>query len=936
MDYKDTLFLPKTDFPMKAKLQENEEKTYKTWGEIINLMQEVNKTSEHFTLHDGPPYANGHLHIGHALNKILKDIVVKYHHFNGKKVFYTPGWDCHGLPIEQQVELKLNGDKISNIREQKDSKSILHIRSLCREHANSFIDIQKEEFLKLGVIGDFNNPYKTLKFEFEADIYKALCQVAKKGLLLQRSKPIFWSWAARSALADAEVEYKNKKSDSVYVRFDLNEESKQKILDIFKVSNKLDEIYMIIWTTTPWTLPSNVAIALNADEEYALLEDGSIVASKLVANLKKLGVVSKEIISTTLGKNLEFLKAINPLNDRESLLVLGSHVSMSDGTGSVHTAPGHGEDDYNLALKYNLDIIMVVDDSGHFDAGLKELKLLKDANSFVGMHIFKAQKQILELLGSYLLRHEEITHSYPHCWRTNKPVIFRATKQWFIALDKPYLNGKTLREVALEQISKTRFYPHNGAKRIASMVANRPDWCISRQRDWGVPLAFLIDKVSKKPLLDEEVLEFIANIFTKEGCDAWWDKSIEELLPPTHISLASSLEKSSHILDVWFDSGSTWKAVLNSKQYNAGDFPASMYLEGSDQHRGWFQSSLLLSCAINGFAPFKSVLTHGFVGDEKGEKMSKSKGNVVSPLNVISEYGSEILRLWVGSIDYQNDVKISKAILKQNSDFYLKIRNTIRFLLANINGLKSITLENLDEIDKWILAECFKVINEAWNLFGEYELSKGMGAISNFIAVNLSGIYLDICKDSLYCDGLDSKARIAKQSVMAVILENLLFVLAPILTYTTNEALGYAKDILKVDSIFKLKRKEHIDISSSINFTFLIALRARFNEAVDKLKKQKEIKSSLELGIAFKENLKQILAPKSNISLEELKDLISRWLMVSLACLKEENKQEVKEEIKVEEANLSIFISPLFKCPRCWQFNAPKDGLCPRCSSVLK
>ena len=919
MDYKDTLLLPNTDFAMRASLPENEPKRFAKWqkeGAYAKMKANRKNASASFCLHDGPPYANGHIHIGHALNKILKDIIVKTHYFSGESVRYTPGWDCHGLPIEQQVENKLG--------EKKKTASKAEIREHCRAWASEFINIQRDEFKALGVIADWDEPYLTMKYAFEADIYKALCAVAKKGLLIERSKPVFWSWAARSALAEAEVEYEEKEDYSIFVAFGLSPEAEQKI--------DAKGARAVIWTTTPWTLVANQGISLNPNETYVLTAENLIFAKPLIESVVAQGLSKGEIIKEFKSTELEGLYAINPLNGRKSLFMLGEHVLMDGGSGLVHTAPGHGEDDYFVSLKYNVEVIMPVDEGGCYDETLRLKELLpKDLlDEFIGMHIFKANDRIVELLGEFALKVSKFTHSYPFCWRTHKPVIYRATKQWFISMDSPKLSGgRSLRQVALSELENVEFIPAAGIKRISSMIENRPDWCISRQRDWGVPIAFFRHKGSKEPIFDEEVLEHIASIFEQKGCDAWWELEISELLPKNSKYKADELEKVYDILDVWFDSGSTWNAVLKSGNYDAGGFKADMYLEGSDQHRGWFQSSLLLSCAINECAPFKSVLTHGFTVDGKGEKMSKSKGNVVSPDAVAKEFGVEILRMWVALSDYTDDLKISPDILKQTAEQYRKIRNTIRFLLANTNDLKEIKTDNFTFIDKWILSRASETFSAVTKCFKSYDFSKGFNILLGFLSGDLSGIYLDICKDRLYCDSKNSARRISAQSAMSLIAKALLSLVAPTLTYTVDEALISAPSAIKGDwsDVFSISEFK-LDFDFGIDASFLLASRELFNESIDKLKKDKIIKSTLELELVT--DSRRILA-----LCDEFGDDISDFYGVSAVVAKESG--EVLCKFACDEANFSTQKAGAFKCPRCWKLNASKtDALCPRCETVME
>ena len=916
MDYKSTLNLPKTAFPMRGNLPQNEPKRYKKWFEngVYEKMKSNRRGERLFTLHDGPPYANGKIHIGHALNKVLKDIIVKDNYFQGYAVRFTPGWDCHGLPIEQQVEKKLGKAKKERLPKTK-------IRELCRQHAAKFVEVQKEGFKALGVIADWERPYVTMDFRFEADIYRTLCRVASKGLLVERNKPVYWSWAERTALAEAEVEYEEREDFSVYVAFELSDKAKQRL-------GHPEAAAIVIWTTTPWTLPANVGISLNPEEMYVLTKEGYIVAEKLFDDLRESGVVEGPIEMRIPARDLEGENAINPLNGRPSRIVLGEHVLMENGTGAVHTAPGHGEDDYRVGLKYGLDVVMPVDEEGRFDETVVRLNLLPNAEEFVGKHIFEANEEILKLLGKALLKVERFTHSYPHCWRSHTPLIFRATKQWFISIDgKPEGERKSLREIALEEIEKTEFYPEWGRNRLNSMVEGRPDWCISRQRDWGVPIAFFRDKKSGKVILDEKVLNFIAMIFEMKGCDAWYEMSVEELLYPGSGYDPNDLEKVMDILDVWFDSGSTWNAVLKSRNYDAGEFPADLYLEGSDQHRGWFQSSLLLGCAVEHRAPYKAILTHGFTVDEKGEKMSKSKGNVVAPDEVAKRYGSEILRLWVAMSEYKSDLKISDAILKQVAENYRKIRNTFRFLLANVDDLETLAEPSrMGELDRWIVKKAAEVFDSMRESFDAYDYSKGFHTLNNFLTNELSGIYLDITKDRLYCEEKNSPIRRSSQSAMAMITRALIPLVAPVLTYTCDELLEYAPPVIKGDAedLFDLRYEPLQKPESGLDEEYMTAAREAFFEIVDRLKKEGVIKQTLELGIAVRSEKLDILSTKD----------AEDWFVVSE--IGEEAAADVLGEFEIEGDRFMIVRASGHKCPRCWRYAAEKEeGLCERCAEVL-
>lgn len=903
---------------MRGNLINNEPLRYAAWekAKIYDKMKKNRKDAPSFTLHDGPPYANGNIHIGHALNKILKDIIVKHNYFNGKSVRFTPGWDCHGLPIEQQVEKKLGG------KQKKELLATHEIRKLCREHANHFVNVQKEEFKTLGVIADWEKPYVTMDFKFEANIYRTLCSVAKKGLLIERSKPVFWSWAERTALAEAEVEYEDKESHSIYIAFELSDDAKKSLGITQKAA-------LVIWTTTPWTIPANTGISLNPNEKYVLTSDGYIVAKELYNAAIEQGLFSGSVVETFDAQAFENLLAINPLNKRSSRVVLGEHVLVDSGTGCVHTAPGHGEDDYRIGLVYDLEVLMPVDETGCYDATIVREALIPNAETFLGRHIFKANDELIEMMGDAVLKVSKFTHSYPHCWRSHTPLIFRATKQWFISVDaKPEGEEKTLREIALDEVEKTLFIPQTGKKRLTSMVENRPDWCISRQRDWGVPIAFFRVKATGEVIFDEKVLNYVAMIFEMQGSDAWYSMPIETLLYPGSGYKADELEKVSDILDVWFDSGSTWNAVLKSRNYDAGKYQSDLYVEGSDQHRGWFQSSLFLSAAVEHKAPYKGVLTHGFTVDEKGEKMSKSKGNVIAPEKVLKEHGSEILRLWVASSDYQGDLKISEGILKQIGENYRKLRNTFRIMLANINDLDAITpYDEMGALDQWILGVASEVLGEVHSSFENYNFVHGMSILNNFIANELSGMYIDMTKDSLYCNAKEDTKRRASQSAMALITRSLLLLMAPILTYTTDEIVTHLPAVIKGEgeTIFDFVYEPLSFKGTPFDDAYMQKVRDGFGVVVDGLKKEKVIKSTLELVI-YTDSEKVLQLQESDAQ---------DWFVVSGVLALGEDVASLGT-FEVETDRFIIAKATLHKCPRCWKFHAhQEDALCKRCEEVL-
>src|SRR5512145_361110 len=777
MDYKNTLNLPKTDFPMRANLTQREPEILARWEKtgLYRRMVEARRGNGKFVLHDGPPYANGHIHIGHALNKILKDVIVKYRSLSGARSEYVPGWDCHGLPIEHQVDKDLG--------RTKETVSTAEKRRLCRAYAAKYIDIQRDEFKRLGVLGDWENPYRTMTFDYEAGILREFGRFVESGAVFQGTKPVYWCVTCKTALAEAEVEYADHASPSIHVKFPFADPPE-------KIHPALapKKVFFVIWTTTPWTIPSNLAVALHPDFPYVALEAGGevyVVAEGLADRfVEETGLSGVRRLATFGSGHLERLRCRHPLVDRDSILVLAPYVTLDAGTGCVHTAPGHGREDYETGLKYGLDIYAPLDDAGRFTA---------DVPFFAGMQVFEANPRVNARLAEAgaLLKEGKVTHSYPHCWRCKEPVIFRATKQWFISMETTGLREKTLSE-----IRKVRWIPAWGQERIEGVIANRPDWCISRQRSWGVPIAIFQCARCGHYLLDRKLIEHVAGFFEKEGADAWFDRDVKELLPAGASCPAcggKEFRKETDILDVWFDSGVSYACVCEGKE-NLG-VPVDLYLEGSDQHRGWFHSSLLAAAGTRGAAPYRAVLTHGFVVDGKGEAMSKSKGNVIAPGEVIKKYGAEVLRLWVGALDYRNDNPLSREILERVTEAYRKIRNTIRFLLGNLDGFSperdSVATERMLEMDIYALVLFRRLAEKVLRAYETYEFHVIFHAVNNFCAVDMSSFYLNVLKDRLYCSGAGSPARRSAQTAMFEICRGLLQLVSPILSFTADEAWGH-------------------------------------------------------------------------------------------------------------------------------------------------
>lgn len=925
MDYKDTLNLPKTDFPMKANLKEMEPKMLSRWqSENIYGLLQSRKAERKFILHDGPPYANGHIHIGHALNKILKDIIVKFKAMEGNCCPYVPGWDCHGLPIEHQV--------LKNLGPKKELVSQAEVRRMCREYAGKFISIQREEFKRLGVLGDWERPYLTMDYGYEAEIVRQFGLFVETGGVYKGKKPVYWCGSCETALAEAEVEYADHESPSIYVKFPFPEAGRA----FPSMAGK--KVSIAIWTTTPWTLIANLAIALHPEFDYVAIEsDGEVLiaAEGLLGQLaQKLGINSHKVIEKFKGKRLEGLKARHPFIDRESLIITAGHVTLDAGTGAVHTAPGHGQEDYEAGLRYGLDIYAPVDHKARFT---------KEAGRFAGEHVQKANKGIIDLLKTtgMLLAEEKISHSYPHCWRCKNPVIFRATEQWFISMEKNDLLKK-----AIENIHWVEWIPAWGKDRILGMMENRPDWCISRQRAWGVPIIAFTCKGCNDVLLDRNVIEHVAGIVEKEGADAWFNRQPSELLPAGAVCKrcgASDFEKEMDILDVWFDSGVSHAAVLKKRKELS--WPADMYLEGSDQHRGWFQSSLLASVGTTGRAPYRTVLTHGFTVDGAGKKMSKSAGNVVAPQEVIDRYGAEVLRLWVSAADYREDIRISKEILGHLAEAYRRIRNTCRYLLGNLYDFDperdAVGDDVLLEIDRWAMHRLQRLIERVRRGYDDFEFHVVFHSIHNFCAVDMSAFYLDILKDRLYTAKAASVERRAGQTAMHRILSCLVRLMAPVLSFTAEEVWGYMRESQKTKSVFLApfpeKEEKYIDEGLDARWQRIISIRAEVAKVLEGIRREKKIGHSLDAGVVLYADggLYDFLKGYE-------KDLAYIFIVSSVEVKKEADAPAdafASEAVK----GLRITAGPArgAKCSRCWMYQESvgtikeHPAVCSRCAKAL-
>ena len=803
MEYKDTIFLPKTSFEMRANLPQKEPKILEEWDKqkIFKQLREKSKGREKFVLHDGPPYANGHIHMGTALNKILKDVIVRTQQMTGKDSIYVPGWDCHGLPIEWKIEeeYRKNG-------RNKDDVPIVQFRQECREFAEKWIDIQKKEFRRLGVEGDWDNPYLTMSNEAEAQIVRELGKFLLDESLYKGARPVLWSVVEKTALADAEVEYKDHTSNTIYVKFKVTKSNIEELID--------NDI--LIWTTTPWTIPGNRALAYSADLEYILIQiieidDSSIakIGDKIMiakdlqdSAMKEIGVTKNKVIKTFLGKELKDTECKHPFNnigyDFAVKVLEADFVTLEQGTGVVHVAPGHGADDYNLGVKNNIEIVQTVTDEGKFN---------EHAKGFVDEHVYKVDLKIAEKLKELdrLVYLGKLRHSYPHSWRSKAPLIFRNTPQWFISMDK-----QNLREKALKSIDETVFYPTQGQTRLRSMIETRPDWCVSRQRVWGVPLPLFVSKKDGKPLRDISVINRIAEIYEKEGSDTWFTSDPKRFLGDQYN--IKDYDQVKDVVEVWFDSGSTHAFCLEKREDLK--WPASMYLEGSDQHRGWFHSSLLESSGTRGRAPYESVLTHGFVVDGKGRKMSKSLGNAMAPDDILNKYGVDILRLWVVASDYYDDLKLDNAILQAQTDSYRRIRNTLRYLIGNLyefNENEKIDVSEFPELEKFILHRLWEIDQTIQNCISSYNFHLMFTTLLNFCSNDLSSFYFDIRKDTIYCDSFNSQKRRAARTLLDILFNYIVRWLAPFLVFTCEEAWKskgnglsiHLEEFLKTDIKFK-------------------------------------------------------------------------------------------------------------------------------------
>ncbi|PSL50755.1 isoleucyl-tRNA synthetase [Salsuginibacillus halophilus] len=916
MNYKDTLRMPKTKFPMRGNLPNKEPERQQAWEEM-NLYERVQKRTEGrplFVLHDGPPYANGDIHMGHALNKILKDFIVRYKSMNGYHAPYVPGWDTHGLPIETALT--------KNEKVDRKEMSVAEFRKKCEAYAMKQLERQREQFKRLGIRGDWEDPYVTLTPAYEAQQIQVFGEMAKQGHIYQGKKPVHWSPSSESALAEAEIEYHDKRSPSIYVSFDVKDGR-----GVLSGDEKF-----VIWTTTPWTIPANLAIAVHPELDYAVVEaDGSryIVGEELVEQLSELFEWENvKTVATYKGRELENVKAAHPLYNRESLVILGDHVTLDAGTGCVHTAPGHGEDDFVVGKSYGLDVLCPVDDRGYFT---------NEAPGYEGLFYDTANKNITEDLkaAAALLKLEFMTHSYPHDWRTKKPVIFRATTQWFASIEN-------IRDELLEAVKGVEWHPGWGETRLYNMVRDRGDWCISRQRAWGVPIPVFYAE-DHTPIIEDETIQHVAKLFREHGSNIWFEWETKDLLPEGFTSQHSPnhvFTREMDIMDVWFDSGSSHQAVL--KERDELDRPADVYLEGSDQYRGWFNSSLSTSVAVSGEAPYKAVVSHGFALDGEGQKMSKSLGNVVVPNEVMKQLGADILRLWTASVDYQADVRISDAILKQVAEGYRKIRNTFRFLLGNLSDFDPashrVERSEMAEIDRYMLVRLNKVIEDTKRGYDNYQFSHVYQAVHNFCTIDLSSFYMDVAKDTLYVEPEDDKGRRAKQTVMYDTLLALVKLMTPVIPHTTEEVWSYMPGELGESvQLTDMPQPEKLPEADALKDKWdrVMLIRDDVLKALENARNEKVIGKSLEASISL------YAAPESYDVLKNAGDLKTLFI-VSGATLEGAKEEAPEDAAHYEHVAVIVREAEGEKCERCWHvkddIGASNDhpALCKRCADVVE
>ncbi len=925
-NYKSTLNLPKTAFSMKANLAKREPQILDRWKEVdlYQSILEKNQDKEHFILHDGPPYANGDIHLGTAMNKILKDIVVKHKSMAGYYSPFVPGWDCHGQPIEHEVEKKLG------VKREKIGQ--IALRENCRKYALKFVDRQSEQFKRLGVIGAWSNPYLTLDSSYEATNVDVFGKLWEKGLIYKGKKPIYWCYSCKTALAEAEIEYDDEESPSIFVKFPLKGK--------FAATDKYPQNkYVLIWTTTPWTLPANVAIAVHPDFSYLAVRVGDeiyVLAEDLLSTtFMEIGISKYEVLEKFKGSDLEGMVCQHPFQDSESVIVTADFVLLDQGTGCVHIAPGHGQDDYMIGLKYDLPQPMPVDEKGIFT---------KEAGKFAKEHIFAANPLIIKELRDqgHLVGSGSLIHSYPHCWRCKNSVIFRATEQWFISV-----GGHAFRQRALTEITKTKWVPEWSENRITAMVAERPDWCISRQRSWGVPIPVFYCDSCGETIVNAQTIGIVSKLFSKEGADSWFIKSADEILSGMITCSCGGTEfsKESNILDVWFESGVSHFAVLRTRPELS--WPADLYLEGSDQHRGWFQSSLLTSVGTEDKSPYKSVLTHGFLVDEDGRKMSKSLGNVISPLEVTDDLGADVLRLWVASGDYTSDIAVSKEILTRVSEAYRRIRNTSRFLLGNLFDFdpenENVEYKNLEEIDKWALLKLQKLIQKTTQYYNEYRFHLVYHSLYNFCVKEMSAFYLDVLKDRLYTSAANHPVRKSAQTALYEILVSLTKMLAPVLVFTCEEIWEQLPDQSKREKSVHLSdwpeaKEDYFDKELEDAWDRLRGVRDEVLKALEIARGHKSIGNSLEAAV-------HIFAPDELLKfLKEYQGILPNIFIVSLVALASNDTTE-KDTFNSENiSGLSILIKKATgnKCERCWNFSdvvgkdKRHDTLCSRCIAVVE